>query len=69
MCGGTTHFIDDCPKRKKLDSCNKYIYTNRNDSSNKGDDKKKYHFEDKKKKLQKIMSWVCATLSDFDSDE
>jgi hypothetical protein len=27
-CGDTTHFIIDCPKRKKLDSSNKYDYTN-----------------------------------------
>jgi hypothetical protein len=57
-CGDTTHFITDCPKRKKIDSSNKYNYTNRNDSSKKGDDKKKYCFEDKKKKkrkFQKIM--------------
>jgi hypothetical protein len=25
-CGDTTHFIADCPKRKKLDSSNKYNY-------------------------------------------
>jgi hypothetical protein len=49
-CGGTTHFITDCPKRKKFDSSNKYNYNNRNDSSDKGDDKKKYRFGDKKKK-------------------
>jgi hypothetical protein len=55
-CDDTTHFITDCPKRKKLNSSNKYNYTNRNDSSNKGDNKKKYHFRDKKKKFQKIMS-------------
>jgi hypothetical protein len=48
-CGDTTHFIADCPKRKKLDSSNKHDYTKRNDYS-KGDDKKKYHFRDKKKK-------------------
>jgi hypothetical protein len=49
-CSDTTHFITDCPKRKKLDSSsNKYDYTKRNDYS-KGDDKKKYRFEDKKKK-------------------
>jgi hypothetical protein len=49
-CDDTTHFITDCPKRKKLDSSsNKYDYTNRNDY-NKGDDKKKYRFGDKKKK-------------------
>jgi hypothetical protein len=48
-CGNTTHFIVDCPKRKKLDSSsNKYDYTKRNDYS-KGDDKK-YRFEGKKKK-------------------
>jgi hypothetical protein len=48
-CSGTTHFIADCPKRKKLDSSsNKYDYTKRNDY-NKGDDKK-YRFRDKKKK-------------------
>jgi hypothetical protein len=48
-CDDTTHFITDCPKRKKFDSSNKYDYTN------KGDNKKKYHFRDKKKKFQKIM--------------
>jgi hypothetical protein len=26
-CGNTTHFIAYCPKRKKLDSSNKYDYT------------------------------------------
>jgi hypothetical protein len=64
-CGDTTHFITDCPKRKKLDSSNKY--NNRNDSSNKDDDKKKYLFGDKKKKkFHKIMSRACASLGDFD---
>jgi hypothetical protein len=49
-CGDTTHFIANCPRRKKLDSSlNKYDYTRQNDWS-KGDDKKKYRFEDKKKK-------------------
>jgi hypothetical protein len=51
-CGDTTHFIADCPKRKKLDSSpNKYDYTKQNDY-NKGNDKKKYHFGDKKKKKE-----------------
>jgi hypothetical protein len=27
-CGDTTHFIADCPKRKKFDSSNKYSYNN-----------------------------------------
>jgi hypothetical protein len=55
-CGDTTHFIADCPKRKKLDSSsNKYEYTKQNDY-NKVDDKKKYRFGDKKKKFQKMMS-------------
>jgi hypothetical protein len=72
-CGDTTHFIVDCPKRKKLDSSsNKYDYTKRNDYS-KDDDKKKYRFRDKKKKkkFQKMMSRVCAALSnlDFSSDD
>jgi hypothetical protein len=40
-CGDTTHFITDCPKRKKLDSSNKYNYNNQNNSSSKGDNKKK----------------------------
>jgi hypothetical protein len=35
-CGDTTHFIADCPKRKKLDSSNKYNYNNWNNSSDKG---------------------------------
>jgi hypothetical protein len=72
-CGDTTHFIADCPKRKKLDSSsNKYDYTKWNDY-NKGDDKKKYHFGDKNKnkKFQKMMSRACAALSDiyFSSDD
>jgi hypothetical protein len=46
----TTHFITDCPKRKKLDSFNKYNYNNWNDSSEKGKGKKKYRFRDMKKK-------------------
>jgi hypothetical protein len=65
-CGDTTHFIADRPKRKKFDSSNKYNYNNQNDSSDKGESKKKYLFRDKKKKLQKIMSRACATLSDLD---
>jgi hypothetical protein len=66
-CGGTTHFITDYPKRKKLNSSNTYDYINRNGSSNKGHNKK-YRFGDKKKKkkFQKIMSRACAALSDFD---
>jgi hypothetical protein len=57
-CGDTTHFITDCPKRKKFDSSNKYDYTNQNDYNNKGDNKKKNRFRDynNKKKFQKIMS-------------
>jgi hypothetical protein len=65
-CGDTTHFITDCPKRKKFDSSNKYNYNNRNDSSDKGEGKKKYYFGDKKKKFQKMMSRACAALSDLD---
>jgi hypothetical protein len=49
-CSDTTHFIADCPKRKKFDSSNKYNYNNRNDSSNKGEGKKKYHFGDNNNK-------------------
>jgi hypothetical protein len=66
-CGDTTHFIVDCPKRKKLDSSsNKYDCTKRN-NYNKGDDKKKYRSGDKKKKkFQKMMSQSCAALSDLD---
>jgi hypothetical protein len=54
-CGDTTHFIADCPKRKKFDSSNKYNYNNRNDSSDKGEGQKKYCFRNKKK-FQKMMS-------------
>jgi hypothetical protein len=66
-CGDTTHFIADCPNRKKIDSSsNKYHYTKQNDYS-KGVKKKKYRFEDKKKKkFQKMISQACATLSDLD---
>jgi hypothetical protein len=64
-CDDTTHFITDCPMRKKFDSI-KYDYTNYNNYS-KGDNKKKNHFGDKKKKkkFQKIMSRAYAALSDF----
>jgi hypothetical protein len=48
-CGDTIHFIADGPKRKKFESSNKYDYIKWNDYS-KGNDKKKYHFRDKKKK-------------------
>jgi hypothetical protein len=48
-CSDTTHFITDCPKRKKFDSSNKYNYNNRNDSSDKGKGKKKYRFGDKRR--------------------
>jgi hypothetical protein len=60
-CDDTTHFKADCPKQKKFNS------SNWNDSSNKGDSKKKNRFRDNnKKKFQKIMSRACAALSDFD---
>jgi hypothetical protein len=49
-CGDTTHFIADCPKRKKFNSSDKYNYNNRNDSSDKGEGKKKYRSGDKKSK-------------------
>jgi hypothetical protein len=63
-CGDTTHFIADCPKRKKLNSSsNKYDYTKWNNYS-KGDDKKKYRFGDKKK-FQKMVSRACAALNDL----
>jgi hypothetical protein len=66
-CGDTTHFIADCPKRKKLDSSsNKYDYTKWNNYS-KGNDKKKYRFRNNnKKKFQKMISQACAALSDLD---
>jgi hypothetical protein len=53
-CGNTTHFIADYPKRKKLDSSNKYNYNNWNDSNNNDEGKKKYRFGDKKKKKKKF---------------
>jgi hypothetical protein len=69
-CGDTIHFITDCPKRKKLDSSNKYNYNIRNDTSEKGEGKKKYHFgnnkKKKKKKFHKMISRACAALSDLD---
>jgi hypothetical protein len=60
-CGGTTHFITDCPKRKKYD------YSNKNDYNNKNDYKNKNRFRGKKKKnIEKIISWECAAMSNFD---
>jgi hypothetical protein len=67
------HSDDWASKQKKLDSSfNKHNYNNWNDSSDKGEGKKKYHFGDnKKKKFQKMMSRACAALSDlnFFSDD
>jgi hypothetical protein len=48
-CTDTTHFIANCPKRKKLNSFNKYDYNNRNDY-NKCDNKKKNRFGDNNNK-------------------
>jgi hypothetical protein len=56
-CGDTTHFITDCPRQKKFDSFNKHNYNDQNDSSDKGEGKKKF---------QKIMSRAYAALSDLD---
>jgi hypothetical protein len=63
-CSDTTHFIVDCPKRKKYDYSNKNDYNKKND--NKNDYKKKNRFGSKKKNIKNIMSWACAALSDFD---
>jgi hypothetical protein len=61
-CGDTTHFITDCPKRKKLDSSNKYDYTNPNDY-NKGDNKKKNRFGDKKNtELKQEVAYLTTHL-------
>jgi hypothetical protein len=49
-CDDTTHFITDCPKRKKFNSSNKYDYANQNDYNNKGDNNKKNRFGDNNKK-------------------
>jgi hypothetical protein len=71
-CGDITHFIADCPKRKKFNSSNKYNYNNLNDSNDKREGKKNYRFGDKKKKkFQKIISQACAALGnlDFSSDD
>jgi hypothetical protein len=47
---GGNKMYANCPKRKNLDSSpNKYDYAKQN-NYNKGDDKKKYRFGDKKKK-------------------
>jgi hypothetical protein len=71
-CDDTTHFIANCPKRKKLDSSSdKYDYTKWNDY-NKDDNKKKCRFGDNnKKKFQNMMSRACAAINnlDFSSDD
>jgi hypothetical protein len=45
-CGDTTHFIIDCPKRKKLNSSYKYDYANQNNYSNNDNNTKKNRFGD-----------------------
>jgi hypothetical protein len=64
-CGNITHFITDCPKRRKYDYSNKN--DNNNNNNNKNDYKKKNRFGYKKKRnVKKIMSQACVALSDFD---
>jgi hypothetical protein len=48
-CDDTTHFIADCPKRKKLDSSNKYDYNNWNDYS-KSDNRRRTASETRRRK-------------------
>jgi hypothetical protein len=48
-CSNTTHFITNCPKRKKLDS-NKYDYANQNDYNSMGHNKKENRFGDNNNK-------------------
>jgi hypothetical protein len=52
-CSDTTHFIADCPKRKKLDSSNKYDYTNRNDSATRVTTKRSTTSETKRKRRRR----------------
>jgi hypothetical protein len=71
-CDDTTHFIADCPKRKKFDSSNKYNYNNQNDSSDKGETRRSTASGTrKKKKFQKMMSQACTALNglNFSSDD
>jgi hypothetical protein len=61
-CSDTTHFIADCPKRKKLDSSsNKYDYIKRNDY-NKDDDKKEVPLrgQEEEKVPEDDVSSVCC---------
>jgi hypothetical protein len=60
-CGDTTHFIVDCPKRKKLDSfSNKYEYTKRNNYG-KGDDKSTAQGQEEEEEvLEDDASSVCC---------
>jgi hypothetical protein len=57
-CGDTTHFIVDCPKRKKYNYSNRNDYGNKND--NKNDYKKKNRFGYKKKKKKKNVKKIIS---------
>jgi hypothetical protein len=59
MCGDTTHFIADCPKRKKFD------YSNKNDYNNKNDYKKKNHFGDNKRRTSRRYVPSMCSLEDL----
>jgi hypothetical protein len=52
-CSDTTHFIADCPKRKKFDSSNKYDYTNWNDYSNKATTRRRTALETRRRRSSK----------------
>jgi hypothetical protein len=66
-CGETTHFIADYPKRKKIDSSNKYDYINRNDSSSSEEDEKVKRKQDDLTSLC-LMGKSSRNISNSDFD-
>jgi hypothetical protein len=66
-CGDTTHFIADYPKRKKIDSSNKYDYINRNDSSSSEEDEKVKRKQDDLTSLC-LMGKSSRNISNSDFD-
>jgi hypothetical protein len=58
-CDDTTHFIADCPKRKKLDSSNKYDYNNWNDYS-KSDNRRRTASETRRRKSSRRSCSKCV---------
>jgi hypothetical protein len=67
-CGDTTHFIVDCPKRKKYNYSNRNDYGNKNDNKNDYKKKNRFGYKKKKKNIKIISQAWCTSCPMLKSD-